>query len=227
MKKNLLSSVAAAGLYIFVGGQALAADPGAVTDWSGFYAGFNVGFGAAFNDGCYDCGGSQVLDQNDLNLNGGLGGIQAGVNFQSGNMVFGLEADAEFMNWDDLITDAASTGSSNSAAEVNMLASVRGRLGVAMDDVMLYATGGIALADAEGSLLNSGSALKVNFNGLGAVMGAGAEWAATDQIRFRAEGLYYVFNDKESVAAAHSGSAGENFEFKDAVTARVGVSWYF
>lgn len=228
MKKHLLSGVAAAGLYIFVGGQVLAADPLEGLDWTGAYAGFNVGYGAAFNSGCYDCNdGSQLLDQKDLDLNGFVGGVQAGFNFQSGDIVYGLEADASFMNWKDIITDTDSTGSSNSAAEVNLLASVRGRLGVAMDDILIYGTGGVALADAEGSLLNSGSALDVKFNDFGAVVGGGVEWAATEQIRFRAEGLYYIFNDKQSVAAAHSGSAGENFKFKDAITARVGVSWYF
>ncbi len=77
----------------------------AVYDWTGFYIGANIGF--AF-------GGDDEVDikedpsdefgkreAGDLVLSGLFGGPQVGFNFQTGDVVFGLEGDFEFSGIDD------------------------------------------------------------------------------------------------------------------------------
>ncbi len=56
-----------------------------------------------------------------------LGGVHAGYNWQKdGPLVLGIEGDVMFGD------------------EVDYLASIRGRIGYAMGDVLLYGTGGVA-----------------------------------------------------------------------------------
>jgi outer membrane immunogenic protein len=228
MRRGLLGGVAAVALLLASGTIASAADytaPEAV-DWSGPYIGVHAGYGEVYTNGIIDRG-SFNLEQSDLDLSGVLVGAQVGYNFQMDSIVFGVEADLSYLDFKDEIWDTPSSGSSNTAADIDLLATVRGRLGVAMDDTLLYVTGGFALADAESSLLNSGESLDVSYNDVGGVVGGGVEYAATQSIRFRAEGLYYFFNDKESVSDAHSGEAGDTYELKDAFSVRLGVNFYF
>src|SRR4051794_34801853 len=61
-------------------------------DWSGFYAGAHAG---------YDWGRAHVIDngvltENSVPMNGAIGGLLAGINWQSGSIVYGLEGDFGF-----------------------------------------------------------------------------------------------------------------------------------
>src|SRR3954469_12094038 len=58
-------------------------------DWSGFYAGAHAG---------YDWGRAHVIDngvltENAVPMNGAIGGALAGINWQSGSFVYGVEGD--------------------------------------------------------------------------------------------------------------------------------------
>ena len=233
MHKILLRGVAALALLAALGGQAQAADAAdmgaAPYDWSGFYLGAHVGYGDASFGGCIECGADSIASGSALDLNGVVGGGHAGYNFQSGAVVFGLEADATFLNFEDL----GLTGSDDEFfnGSVDYLASIRARLGVAMDRTLIYATAGAAFQNAElfscrdTDCPPGGDTAK--FNDLGIVLGGGAEYAATDLISVRAEGLYYIFNDKVDASDFDSGSAGEHVEFEDAFVVRVGATFHF
>src|SRR5438309_9398495 len=61
----------------------------AAYDWSGFYAGAHAG---------YEWGSAHVIDngvltENAARVNGGVGGLLAGINWQRGTFVYGLEGD--------------------------------------------------------------------------------------------------------------------------------------
>jgi outer membrane immunogenic protein len=83
--------------------SALAAPPAppAVYNWNGFYAGLNVGssWGSSsttqtFND---SLSGALLSSSNSrFDMNGGIGGGQAGYNWQQMNWVFGLETDIQW-----------------------------------------------------------------------------------------------------------------------------------
>src|SRR5262249_50522535 len=64
-----------------------------VYNWTGFYVGVNVGGGWANTTADFSVGGLGSFASVDNSLFGAIGGGQAGVNWQSGAAVFGIEAD--------------------------------------------------------------------------------------------------------------------------------------
>jgi opacity protein-like surface antigen len=105
---------------------------------------------------------------------------------------------------------------------------------------LLYVTAGVAWADADGTLYTSGRASSTtnpsfSFDDAGGVIGGGVEWAASQSLRVRAEGLYYWFDDRKDLFAAcpnntngcSSANPGEFFEFEDVYVFRLGASYYF
>ena len=84
-----------AAFVLLVGGAAHAADnvketPVASGDWTGAYAGVNAGGG--FGTFRHPAVGNVSYDET---AGGFLGGVQAGYNWQSGRMVYGVEADIQ------------------------------------------------------------------------------------------------------------------------------------
>ena len=238
MSNLLLSGVAGLAMLAASTGVAMAADPviaePAAYDWSGLYLGAHVGYGEAYYDGCIECTDSDdILDAGELDLNGVAGGIHGGFNHQFDSIVIGIEGDLTFTGFEDE-DDIPCAGDCESSredgdhqvGEVDFLASVRGRLGFAFDRALIYGTGGVAFTQASWETHQHGNDDKAKFNDLGGVVGGGFEYAATDAISVRAEGLYYFFGDKQSVSDFHSAETGESVEFDDAFVVRVGASWH-
>ena len=140
MKRVLLSGVALAALV----GSASAADiPRRVVErqvaapvqymaagynWTGFYLGLNGGWGwGAEGEG-----------------SGGLLGGTLGYNWQMNQIVYGLETD---IAWSGIETDGRCRSLLNCEVTSDWLGTARARLGLAMDRVMPYVTGGLAYGD--------------------------------------------------------------------------------
>ena len=103
MLKRFLLTGAACALAIS-GAQAADFEAPAVYDWTGPYIGVHAGYGEASVDGVFDISESQETPPapeettfaDDLDLNGFLGGVQAGYLFQNGQFIFGAEADISY-----------------------------------------------------------------------------------------------------------------------------------
>jgi outer membrane immunogenic protein len=172
MKKILLSTVALIGLTV----TAAAADlpsrkapammaPVPVFTWTGFYAGVNAGYGWG-ND---DNRGFAVVNRGG-NDGGFVGGAQLGYNYQMGMFVLGAETDLQYADLGNNFTsNGVRYGSDN-----EFFGTTRVRAGVAFDRFMVYATGGVAYGDS-------------NF---GWTAGGGVEYAFTDNLTAKIEGLY-------------------------------------
>lgn len=233
MKKILLSGATAIAMFLAMGAGAQSADvivDDPMTDWSGFYLGGHVGYGWADMSGVYDASDtSSQLFAEDLDLDGLIYGVHGGFNWQMDTLVFGIEADVSFTDIDDTGRPPDSTEDERQFGEVDLLASVRGRLGIARDDLLLYLTAGVAIPEAEWELSGDTSGQKddVKFGEIGGVAGGGVEFAMTDHIRLRAEGLYYFFGEDEDIDDIPDGDTGEEIEFEDVIVVRGGVSFYF
>ena len=144
---------AAADLYR---GPAYAAAPFSGYNWNGFYVGVNLGYqwGSVTNWG----GGTP---------NGVMGGGQVGYNWQYGQYVFGLEADLQGSAAND--TFAAFKFSNP------RFGTVRGRAGYAMNNVLVYVTGGLAYG---GGRVEFGPASETQTH-LGWTLGGGVEVGLT------------------------------------------------
>lgn len=111
--------------------------------WSGFYVGAEFG---------YLWGSTRVVDNGVLTdanaaTDGAFAGGIAGVNWQNGNLVLGLETDFGWTNASGIGTALLITDLPN-RYDVNWTGTVRGRAGFAGPDMTLfYVTGGLALAD--------------------------------------------------------------------------------
>jgi len=109
-----------------------------VANWNGWYVGGHVGYlwgeTTVWEDG--------VLEEKNAKTNGFVGGLLTGFNWQRDAWVFGLEGD---FGW----TNAHGNGAS---APVNhydfrWTSHIRGRVGYAFDNVLVFVAGGVALTD--------------------------------------------------------------------------------
>ncbi len=115
-----------------------------VFSWTGFYIGGNAGYGWTNGSGTLTT--ATGTESFTVSGNGFLGGAQAGYNWQVGPAVFGAEAD--FQGTTASGPFSATAGPTIGATEkVPWFGTVRGRLGYAIDRVMLYATGGAVYGD--------------------------------------------------------------------------------
>jgi outer membrane immunogenic protein len=186
-----------------------------VYDWSGFYAGAHVGYGEAQVDGNYQ-GSSFGLDPNGL-----LGGVHAGFNWQLGSFVIGTEGD---FSWGDLEDSTTSGGGLGSAsAEIDWLATLRARVGVALDNFLLYGTIGGAWSEAEAAVTNGG-AESVDFDEVGLVAGGGVEWGMNEKLSWKLEGLWFNFDDTVDL---ESGALGDSTTLDDAWVVSTGIRYRF
>lgn len=184
--------------------------------WSGYYAGINVGYG--FSSTTTDVLGTNpagVVRQSLLipgseNRTGFLGGVQLGLNFQSGNIVYGLETDlsggrvrgsADGPVVAILLPLAQVT---STETKLDWLGTFRGRLGASFDRSLIYATGGLAYGRATSTVssvtVNNGACtLLANLciGGsaqkwmVGWTLGAGWEYAVSGPWSAKLEYLYY------------------------------------
>jgi outer membrane immunogenic protein len=117
-------------------------------------------------------------DASGLELDGFVGGAQIGFNVHlSRNWVIGLE------------TDISGTDISAGGVDQPWIWSGRARLGYAMDRTLIYGTVGIAATRLDGGAAGSSGFV-------GAVYGAGIEWAWTRNWTVRVEYLHYDFGDE-------------------------------
>ena len=154
--------------------------------WTGFYAGVHAGGGKVFTDDS-DIGNS---------IDGFIVGGHAGYNFQSGMMIYGIEGDYTLSQMDASFTDNSNpfAGPINIKAEVNYLASIRGRIGTAVTDTaMLYGTLGYAWSEVTvtgtAPLLGQTESISASVDGI--VAGGGLEYKLSENTSARLEGLYY------------------------------------
>jgi len=140
-------------------------------DWSGFYLGAQGGY--SWNKATYL--GS------DKNIDTGSFGVHAGYNFQSGNIVYGIENDFNYNAGDGKQT------------KLEWDASGRARVGYALDRTLIFATGGVAAA---GGKVDQPAIGKKDDILIGWTAGAGVEHAVTDNILIRGEYRYSDFGSK-------------------------------
>lgn len=156
--------------------------------WTGFYAGVNAGYG--FGNFTGPSAG------NFADPKGFIGGGQIGYNHQIDQFVFGLETDISYA---DINAKASATGVAGSKARINYLGTVRGRAGVAMDRFMPYLTAGFAYGGTNVTIPGTGRSSTAHY---GWTAGGGVEYAFTNNLTARVEGLYVDLTDKRILGGA-------------------------
>ena len=201
-----------------------------VFTWTGFYVGAQVGYGWNANENDIVLPTGFVVQRGDFGDSGDgfLAGVHAGYNYQIGSFVIGVEGDVEGVFGDDDDGDVVVIGPgggvfTNYGLAGNALdwqGSIRARAGFAFDRALIYATGGFAFGGVSGSfgLLDSG-----DDNLTGWTLGAGIEYAFTNNLTTRLEYRYTTFDGGNNVF--NNVSLGSNdIEFH---TVRAGLSYKF
>jgi outer membrane immunogenic protein len=206
-------------------------------NWTGLYIGVNGG--AAWNRADFDDLGDGAGNANispagtrfwSPNAAGGTIGGQIGYNFQSGNIVYGLEAD---LNWVDGSTSAIigkPTFSTVAAStELSWFGTVRGRLGVTFSPTLIYVTGGAAAAhfkDVWSPTFANITEFSSDVTRTGWTVGGGIEHMMTRNWTIKVEGLYADFGNwtVNSPLLGQVGPYRSRFTHSVAV-ARGGLNW--
>jgi outer membrane immunogenic protein len=172
-------------------------------DWSGFYIGGNIG-------GVWDhrtvttnniANGVVPLSTGSGNISSVTGGGQIGFNYVvSPNWIIGVEADVSGAALDGTgAITSTRTGTNQHHNTLDVFGTARGRVGYAIDNVLLYGTGGFAWGDEKitrtqltGTFANAtaGVAETATQTGLGWAAGAGIEWGFAPNWTTRAEYLH-------------------------------------
>lgn len=209
-----------------------------VMTWTGFYVGGHLGgFWSDINHKTSQSGTGYFIDANaadinqigntDLDPDGFQGGIQAGYNLQSGNVVYGIEADLRWLDGDGSRTitreypaGAPATYTLKNSADIDWLVTVRPRIGFASNQTMVYLTGGLAIADisARNSFTDDFVALSTT-NGsateYGWTLGGGLEYAISNNWSIKGEYLYVDFGDLDTRSSTLNFNNNEVFAFRN------------
>ena len=188
-------------------------DP-AIFSWTGGYVGVQIGYGWAEVDRDSIAGFAY-----SFSADGGLAGVHVGYNHQWNRLVLGIEGDVE---WAGGRGDDGGAGGTLDTVDLNWDASVRARVGIAFNRVLVYGTGGVALADVD-QINPSGLPVRSSAMFTGWTAGAGAEFAFADNWTARLEYRYSDFGSERFIAA---GLAPFTFDI-DMHAVRLGVSYKF
>lgn len=221
----------------------------AAYNWSGLYAGVSGGYGwGDFRQGwtaaTYRGLGTYAGDADStLSGNGGLFGANLGYNRQIDKFVFGLEADVSYTGMtargEAVDGDIWTPGDSfveTWNADLDWLATLRGRAGMALDRVFVYGTAGLAIGGGSDKTWfdyrdGAGSGLSgVNKDRevhVGWAAGVGVETAITQKLTAKLEYLHADLGE-----ATYMGNRGNLvLNYADAsITAdivRVGLNYRF
>jgi outer membrane immunogenic protein len=140
-------------------------------------------------------------------MNGGLGGLQAGYNWQVNNWVWGIEGDFQGTGERGgstfcfrLTTEPCGIATGTADYKLRWLGTLRGRAGVAWDRVLVYATGGLAVGQIHADYTDGVAAGLLtpatvvvgshNVTRAGWVIGAGIESALGDNWSVKVEYLH-------------------------------------
>ncbi|WP_456725221.1 MULTISPECIES: outer membrane protein [unclassified Bradyrhizobium] len=182
--------------------------PAAIYNWTGFYIG---GFGGYASE-----------ESGNPKMEGGFAGGTIGYNWQTSNIVYGLEADGA---WADVDASASTLGVTVKS-KVDALGTVRGRIGFAVDKVLFYGTGGYAWVDNKISVSALGvTASQSNFHS-GWTVGAGIEafiapqWSVKGEYLYRSLGSETYFGVPSPDLNLHSVQFGVNYHFGGPIVAK-------
>jgi outer membrane immunogenic protein len=228
--RHWLCTISAAA--ILASGSAFAADlghapppaplppPVPVFTWAGFYVGAHVGYAwGQENDDLSRYG----VPEDSFNVDGVLGGLHAGYNWQINQVVLGVEGDVDASGVRGTDLPASIVGKVSLANDWQ--SSVRLRAGYALDRTLIYATGGIVFADDKESvtLIVDPSQTQTL---TGWTIGGGLEYALTNNWSGRVEVRYTDFGRTNYLLDPMSTTYSFKAGFHE-TTALVGISYLF
>ncbi len=202
--------------------------------WTGVYVGGLVGY--AWTDeawtlvdnagpgNCNQCGNEVT----SFGMDGFMGGVQIGYNYQIDNFVIGLEADINFMDLDGKGTWSAQGGEPrNGTTDIDWLVTVGPRAGFVVDQSLLFIEGGYAAASESHSHLgNNGNVFDGDDTHDGWFIGGGLEYALDTHWTIKGEYNYVDLGNEVSLSGSEPNDAVFDID-QTMQTFKVGLSYKF
>lgn len=181
--------------------------------WTGFYLGANAGYTWSDADFSITPTGSWLAfpalitniknsTEGTLEPKGFIGGVQAGFNQQHGSWLWGIEVDLSTVRAEANLVGGPIAGTSITSfsqhAELSWMATVRGRLGMTFDRLLVYGTAGVAFGHWDVNMhMTSGpdAVFQESAVRTGWVVGGGLEYAFDRNWSLKGEYLYAKFGD--------------------------------
>ncbi|MCP4781456.1 MAG: porin family protein [Hyphomicrobium sp.] len=216
------------------------APPPEVWSWTGFYIGGHVGHSWVPVDGEWVFGSPDNNHLSALDIDGTLGGVHLGYNYQIQQFVVGIEGDWSWLNNSDSVSSsvgpncpAPPCSTDNLRAEIDYLASIRARLGWAWQNVMLFGTVGWSWTEYEFSnrqVRNFDPPPPVRFGKIslkenGVVYGGGVEVGLSKSVLVRGEYLHYDVGTRSALPPLVGAVAGDFVRFDDIDVFRGAISF--
>ncbi len=225
--------------------------------WSGFTIGGNLGYGWGSGSSTvmlsvptFPIGPVPVSIANSAKPSGVIGGGQIGWNWQvSPGWILGLEADWQGSGQKgsgtlppqpDTTLLSVGTVQASYSANIDWFGTVRGRLGYAVDRVLLYATGGFAYGEVQvsGTATDGGIVVGLPYSASGSfsgsqvnggwTLGGGIEGALAGNWSWKAEYLYLDLGslDTASLGPFNREPVATHTHFTDNIV-RAGLNYRF
>ncbi|MGO9006473.1 MAG: outer membrane protein [Beijerinckiaceae bacterium] len=234
-RKFLMSTAAVVAL----GGTAFAADlpsraeppvyipPPAIFTWTGIYIGGQVGYqwGTSATQAYSLATGVLGAVQNNYSPDGVVGGAHLGYNYQFSQFVVGLEGDIEGSSYNG--SGPSLSGAYTFTTREPVEGSIRGRVGVAWDRALVYATGGAAFGDFRHTYTGPLGFDSLSTTRIGWTVGGGVEYAVTNDWSVRAEYRYTDFGYFNDPLLNSSGGLIGDRKHETDNAVRVGFSYKF
>lgn len=223
--KRLLTSAAA---LLAMAGAAQAADliieepVTAVAESSSYWEGFYAGVVGGFASGLVDYTDIGLIVAADPAISGGMIGGTLGYNAQFDSVVLGIEGD---LSWAHISGSLHNGLGVTFQSDLTWFGTLRGRVGIDLDPVLLYATAGLAAGGLTTTLDIPGtphSATHVGFT-----VGAGAELGVTENVSLKAEYLYTDLGRRDIPTGALFAGSTANTAQPAFHTFRVGANFHF
>ncbi|MGO8952218.1 MAG: outer membrane protein [Rhodomicrobium sp.] len=203
--------------------------PYLAVNWTGFYAGVNVGGAWDAESDQLACNNSNCGPFGGLSPSGAFGGGQLGYNRQGlfgiAPLVLGVEADIQ--------VSAAYAQGSDGAGDVfrsrlQEFGTVRGRAGYAIDRTLLYFTGGLAYGNLHNEAITGLGDFLTEPAATGYVIGGGVEYRYNRWVSFKAEYQFIDLGKNDPVDPVAGSYAASGGTLRDDAyhTLRVGLNYF-
>lgn len=175
--------------------------------WDGAYAGFTMGYNFRGTDEVQLAPAPPGVI-GTMRVRGALLGVQAGRNWQSGAMVYGIEGGLNLTR----TRDSISLGTASASMRINPFADLRGRVGYAMNDGLLYAVGGLSAgriqyAASDGATSN----IEETYTRVGWSLGVGYEQQIGNNWTMRGEYSYTQYRGRDLSDGIHTTRATPDY----------------
>jgi outer membrane immunogenic protein len=195
--------------------------------FDGLYVGLHAGYSWQDTAGSFASLTTRT-DLSGISLDSPIIGGQLGYNIKTGMVVVGIEGDATaHIDSSDSVINNAPLVYQQLTGDVAYLASIRGRLGVVVDEVMYFATVGIGFAEFKFTENAPATPFmgSLRLQESGVVYGGGVEFKIIEGVTLRGEYLHYDVGGITYIPADFpAADPGDYIKYNDIDVARAAVN---